>query len=234
MVDSAIVPRVIAVAQHDDDAPSGLLEPWAAQRGLDLRVVRPNRGEPLPEDADALVVLGSEADAVPGERDWVDAELGALAERARVMPVFGICFGAQALAVALGGGRRRAPAPEIGWVRIAGDDPAVAPGPWFEWHHDVIEPPPGAEVLARNAAGVQAYAVGRHLAVQFHPEVTPAIVSSWADSGTASLARAGLDPEALVRETEERAAAVSAAAQRLFDTFARRAGLLPDTARVAL
>ena len=216
----------IGVAQHEDDAPEGRLSLWAAARGIALRVVRPDQGEALPADVDALVVLGSEAFAVPGDTPWVDAELAALATRAQDVPVLGICFGAQALAVALGGGRRRAPAPEIGWIDIASRHPGVARGPWFAWHHDVIEPPPGARVLARNAAGLQAFAHDRHLGVQFHPEVSPAIVADWAHDGGTELAGAGVDPAALTEQTRACAGAAAAAADRLFDAFALRAGLL--------
>ena len=217
---------VIGVAQHEDHAPDGLLSLWAAARGIALRVVRPDRGDALPEDVDALVVLGAEAFAVRGEHAWVDAELDALAEQACRVPVLGICFGAQALAVALGGGRRRAAEPEIGWIEVDARGAGVCPGPWFAWHHDVIEPPPGAAVLARNDFGVQAFASDRHVGVQFHPEVTPAIVRDWTGDGGAELGRAGIDPGALDAETAERAPVAAVGAQRLFDAFALGAGLL--------
>jgi len=51
-----------------------------------------------------------------------------------------------------------------------GPDP-VGAGPWLVWHHDGMFPPPGSEI-ARSAAGNQAYVVGRHVGVQFHPEAT--------------------------------------------------------------
>ena len=142
------------------------------------------------------------------------------------LPVLGICFGAQALSVALGGGRRRAAVPEIGWVEVASSCGGVCPGPWFAWHDDVIDPPPGATVTASNAYGPQAYRHGRHVGVQFHPEVTPGIVAGWASEGGADLARAGVDPAALNAETREREQAAAVGAQRLFDSFALGAGLL--------
>ena len=217
---------VVGVAQHEDGAPEGLLSGWAAARGIGLRVVRPDQGDPLPEDVDALVVLGSDGYAIPGEHAWIDRELGELAALAARVPVLGICFGAQALAVALGGGRRRAAVPEIGWVGVESSCGGVCAGPWFAWHDDVIEPPPGATVTARNAYGPQAFRHGRHLGVQFHPEVTPGIVAGWAEEDGRALARAGLEPRALELETLERAPVAAVAAQRLFDSFALRAGLL--------
>jgi GMP synthase-like glutamine amidotransferase len=217
---------VIGVAQHEDGAPEGLLSGWAAARGIALRVVRPDGGEALPEDVDALVVLGSECYAIRGEHAWIDTELDQLAALAPRLPVLGICYGAQALSVALGGRRRRAQVPEIGWVGVASQCGGVCAGPWFAWHDDVIEPPPGATVTAHNAYGPQAFRHGRHVGVQFHPEVTPGIVAGWAEEGAADLRRAGVDPRALELETLERAPAAAVGAQRLFDSFALGAGLL--------
>ena len=219
-------PVVVGVAQHEDGAPEGLLSGWAAARGIALHVVRPDRGDALPADVDALVVLGSECYAVRGEHRWIDTELEQLAALVPRLPVLGICFGAQALSVALGGGRRRAAVPEIGWVEVASSCGGVCPGPWFAWHDDVIDPPPGATVTASNAYGPQAYRHGRHVGVQFHPEVTPGIVAGWASEGGADLARAGVDPAALNAETREREQAAAVGAQRLFDSFALGAGLL--------
>ena len=56
--------------------------------------------------------------------------------------MLGICFGAQALCVALGGEVVPAPAIELGWTEL---DAAVAEGvpegPWFEFHSDQCLPP---------------------------------------------------------------------------------------------
>jgi GMP synthase (glutamine-hydrolysing) len=216
-------PLRLAVIQHQSDAPPGLLGDWAAGRGLDVTVFRGDRADRLPEppEVDLVAVLGAYARAVPGERDWVDRELGWLARLATAgVPVLGICFGAQALAVALGGGVRRAERLEVGWVAVDG---LVDSGPWFAFHEDVIEPPRGATVLGHNDVGLQAFSAGRHLGVQFHPEVTPAMVDAWAGRRVLDLALAGVAPAELRIETEERAPWAAAAARRLFDTFLRRA-----------
>ncbi len=217
------------VVEHQPDAPAGLLESWAAHRGLALDVVRPSAGEPWPEPAHAAcaIVLGSDASVATRSEAWVDDELAWLrAADAHGLPVLGICFGAQSLAAALGGAVRRLPGdPEIGWITLDGPAAPVAPGPWFAWHEDVLDPPPGATVLARNPVGVQAWARGPHLAVQFHPEVTPRIVGGWAAAYGRAFADAGLDAEALAAESARHGAAAYAAAQGLFDGFAERAGL---------
>ncbi len=217
------------VLQHQDDAPPGLLEVWAGHRGLTLEVLRPDR-DPLPDPGDVraacAIVLGSDASVAARTEPWIAPELDWLrGADAAGLPVLGICFGAQALAAALGGDVRRAAAPEIGWIRLGEHRAPVPAGPWFAWHEDVLDPPPGADVLARNAVGVQAWATGRHLAVQFHPEVTPRIVEGWASAYGRALADAGVDAAALRDEGAAHGGAAYAAAQALFDGFAERAGL---------
>jgi GMP synthase-like glutamine amidotransferase len=98
------------------------------------------------------------------------------------IPYLGICFGAQVLAAALGGVVERAPRAELGWVAIETADPdVVAAGPWFQWHGDRFTIPPGAQELARNDVGVQAFRMGRSVGVQFHPEIDQALLTSWLD-----------------------------------------------------
>ena len=61
--------------------------------------------------------------------------------------------------------------------------------------------PPLAYELASNAFDVQAFCHCRHLAVQFHPEVTPAIVAAWAEADHGDLERGGVTPDELDTET---------------------------------
>jgi GMP synthase-like glutamine amidotransferase len=218
-----------AVLQSQDDAPAGLLNDWAAARGHALEVVRVDALEQLPDPRDYafVVVLGSTASVAQPQHDWIPRviEFVRTADSAHV-PVLGICFGAQVLAAALGGRVFRLPQPEVGWVQVDSCDPERVPaGPWMEWHEDGFELPPLAYELARNAFGVQAFCHCRHLAVQFHPEVDARIADLWTREGERDLARAGLEAEALHAATAQRAGEAAAAAERLFDGFAARAGL---------
>ncbi|MEZ5215091.1 MAG: gamma-glutamyl-gamma-aminobutyrate hydrolase family protein [Ilumatobacteraceae bacterium] len=184
--------RVLVIGNRGDSDPGFIgrrfeelgasLDPW--ERELDEW--------PPPEEllagVDHLVLLGSEwsvywpEHAGPVERE---SQLARAAVAAGV-PVLGICYGAQLLAHALGGAVGPAATPEIGWYTVdpVGDHPlhaVLTPGPWMQWHSDVIDPPPGAAVLARSPVGVQAWTSPGVLAVQFHPEVTPTMVEQWSD-----------------------------------------------------
>ena len=138
---------------------------------------------PEPEGLDHVVLLGATCSVYSDgpNAGWIAEELAWLrqADEAGV-PVFGICFGAQMLAATFGGRVGPAARKEIGWTVVNTLDPALIPaGPWLEFRGDQCYPPPRARLLARNALGVQAFAVGRHLAVQFHPEVNEAQLRGW-------------------------------------------------------
>jgi GMP synthase-like glutamine amidotransferase len=210
--------RVAVVRHHEEDSAGFIGEAFEA-RGAELSTVLFPKEGPLPDLAGLahVVVLGSTSSVYDdGEaRGWIDEGLAWLrrADTAGV-PVLGICFGAQLLAAAFGGTVEDAGFPEIGWVTIESADPGlIPPGPWLEFHHDRCLPPAGARVLARNALGVQAFRLGRHLAVQFHPEVDGEQFKLWLDSGAGKeISAAGLDPERLLAQTlaEEPAARVRA------------------------
>jgi GMP synthase-like glutamine amidotransferase len=204
------------VLQTQADAPAGLLEPWAARRGLGLEAVRVDRGEPLPDPRELsfAVALGSDASVVGHGRRWIRHELEWLRSAdAAGLPILGICFGAQALAAVLGARVYRLPEPEIGWIEIETLDAERIPaGPWVAWHEDGFELPPLAYELARNEYGVQAFCHCRHVAVQFHPEATLEIATAW-------------DREDRYGYAGGPAQAAQTAADRLFDAFAERAGL---------
>lgn len=167
-----------------------------------------HRGWPELDRADLVFLLGSEW-SVYWEHVAEPVEQEAALVRAAVergVPVLGICFGAQLVAHALGGPAsvRRSEVPEVGWYEIESDLPdVIAPGPWLQWHYDVLTVPPGAEELARSAVGPQAYRIGRTLAVQFHPEVDAGIVGRWAggEAGEAELRRLGLERAELLART---------------------------------
>ena len=176
--------RALVVANSGDDDP-GYVGERLTERGYEL--VFGYRDEPgaLPANLDGfalLVMLGSDWSTYwEHVRDEVERECALVREAsAQDLPTLGICFGAQLMAHALGGSVQRAARTEIGWFTINSTDERLAPpGPWFEYHVDAFTAPPGAQVLASSPAGPQAYRIGRMLAWQFHPEVSPEIVRRW-------------------------------------------------------
>ncbi len=212
------------ILQHQDDAPPGLLLDALDAAGATVQTVHLDRGEALPHPGSVrfAVSLGSDASADDRTREWIGREQEWLrgADRAGTT-LLGLCFGAQALALALGGGVRRASLPERDWVHVTSSEPAlVSPGPWLAWHDDVIELPPGATLIAHNPSGPQAFRSGAHLGIQFHPEVTPGIVSEWVRG-----ARPGdVDGTALLAATRREFERAAGEAARLFSGFLAAVG----------
>ena len=214
----------ICVVEQQPSAPAGFLAEWARERGHRIRLLRtPEVGEwPDPAGCDAIVPLGSERSVHSSPDAWIPRQIAFLrAAHEQDVPVLGLCFGSQALAAALGGRVEPATRPEIGWLELeALDGGPVPPGPWFEWHFDTFTVPPGAEELARSAAGPQAFRLGRSVGVQFHPEATPAIIGEWLRSGRGELDAHALDSEAIGAQTAATAAAAREGAFALFDAVA--------------
>lgn len=175
--------RRLLVIEHGRYAPAGLLGDWAAARGLAVRTVALHAGERLPAELDgfdAAVSLGASDAAYDDAVPWLAAELSFLDRLLSAeVPVLGICFGAQALARVLGARLYRLDRPEIGWVETAGAMSAMPEGPWLSWHYDAFDLPAGAVELAANEVSVQAFSLGQHTGVQFHPEATRPIAESW-------------------------------------------------------
>ena len=206
-------PLVIA---HEPDGPAAQIERRLVERGftVDTHIVTtdydaPNDAAAFPDldDYDLLVPMGSVRSVT--EKHLIDAWVHDEIEMIRSAhdaqkPVLGVCFGLQLIADALGGSVETAPVTEIGWTEVGdGDLPnPVGPGPWMQWHHDRIIPPPDAEILARNDNAVQMIRLGRTVGTQFHPEVDYAHVAEFlASTDDEYLERYGVSREQLLADT---------------------------------
>ena len=213
--------QVVVVRHHEEDSAGFIGAAFEACGARLSTILFPKEG-PLPGlDGLAHIVLLGYTGSVYDEgeaRAWIDEELAWLRRAdAAGLPVLGICFGAQMLAAAFGGTVEHAGREEIGWVMVDSEDPElIPPGPWLEFHHDRCRPPARATVLARNGLGVQAYRLGRHLAVQFHPEVDGDQFRLWLDAGgRTEIQAAGLDPDLLLAQTIAEEPEAAARADRL-------------------
>jgi GMP synthase (glutamine-hydrolysing) len=168
------------------------------------------RGGPLPDprDADGFIMTGS-ASSVIERAPWMlrAAELVRGIVEART-PLFGICFGHQLVAQALGGEVTRNPrGREIGTVEVRvhdHGDPLLAALPRVfsanATHVDAVStPPPGARVLAETDRDPCAiYVVGETTkCVQFHPEIDGDAMRRYVDVRASLIEAEGGDAGAL-------------------------------------
>ena len=225
--------RALLIANTGDD-DAGYVGERLDERGVELVVGYRDAPGALPSTLDGfdlVVMLGSDWSTYwEHVRDEVERESALVREAGvRDLPVLGICYGAQLMAQALGGSVHAARRTEIGWFTLDSDDEQLAPpGPWFEFHVDAFTPPAGAEVLAQSPAGPQAFRIGRMLAWQFHPEVSPEIVRRWGAGSRDQATREGIDLEEMYAETDEQCASSQARCHALVDAFLTGvAGLTP-------
>jgi GMP synthase (glutamine-hydrolysing) len=191
--------------QHVPFESPGLVAEVAAQRGIELQVCHPYRGEPPPamDEIDGLVVMGGPMGVFDTtEHPHLAREAELIAAMVHVgRPVLGVCLGAQLMAHALGAAVYRGDQAEIGFGSVflteAGRaDPVLGsldhedhvPGglgletlPVMHWHQDTFDLPDGALCLARSALYPhQAFRLGdRAYGLQFHLEVNRELASAW-------------------------------------------------------
>jgi GMP synthase-like glutamine amidotransferase len=185
----------ILVVENYPHATLALLGRAIDEADAASHVVQAHRGETVPAGAegyDALIVLGGAQDALDDAgHPYLRHELAlvrAFAEADRA--VLGVCLGAQLVARAFGGRNVLGRPLEFGWHPVrtteAGRaDPVLSAigesAPFYHWHLDTFELPPGAVHLAESELTPnQAFRIGRAVyGIQFHFEVDTQMAAHW-------------------------------------------------------
>ena len=206
---SAIAPLAIiqlevppaAVSQQVGEQAQWFIQALQLQPG-EYVVVRPHLGEQLPDyqQLSAAILSGSWS-MVTDHADW--SERTAAWVRGAIdaqLPLLGVCYGHQLMSYALGGQVADNPR---GWERglktldnLAPDDALLGALPaqfdaWLSHRQSVLQPPAGAQVLARSA--IEDCQIIRYtptaLSVQFHPEFDAGIMTACLPAEVADDAR---------------------------------------------
>ena len=203
----------------------------AGLRGERMKVVDVAAGEALPPaDAVAGAIITGSAAMVTEQLAWSERTAGWIRDAMDVeLPLFGVCYGHQLMAHALGGRVGYLPGGrEIGTQSIAlspehEDDPLtrVLRGS-FRAHttheQSVLEPPAGATVLARSQRDPHQFL--RYgpsaVSVQFHPEFNAEVMRAYIRRKRVDLRLEGTDPERVFN-----AVGATPMARRLLRQFAR-------------
>lgn len=210
----------VLVLQHTLEDSPGYLGQWLDAQGVSWRVLCAEAGEAYPDSVSgyrALAVLGGEWGANDDRPTLRQAEALILEADALGIPVVGHCLGGQLMARAFGGRVERLPQPEVGWLPIRRRDSDAA-FTWlgeasetvvYQWHYDsFVELPEHAELLATSSiCAHQAFAIGPHLAMQFHIEITPQKIATWlAEPGDVYPAAITLHPDSVQSPADMNAA----------------------------
>lgn len=188
--------KPVLLLQHLSGDGPAYLATWLQREGVPFDLRNTEAGQDFPAHMDghaALAILGGEMSANDDLPSLRRAELLILDAMARGRPVVGHCLGGQLMARALGAAVGPSIAPEVGWHRIElAAQPAARE--WFgegeqmsvfQWHEEAFALPPGAVSLGSSAACThQAFALGPHLAMQFHIEVDEEKLCRWSTLDT--------------------------------------------------
>lgn len=210
--------RVLFI-EHDHASEAGPISQRFAEHGYEINrflivdeanYLTPNVTVVWPNllEFDALVIMGAPWGAWEDQRigNWLLPEMKLVLQAHNAgIPILGICFGGQLMARVLGGSVARAPKAELGWYEINSDDTTlIETGPWFQYHWDRWQTPPGGEEIARTEIASQAFTYGRTLGLQFHPEIDPHVLDLWLamEGGCVEVESEGVSVEELRNQTK--------------------------------
>jgi len=197
--------RQILVILHQEHSTPGRVGNALQKLRYTLDVRRPRFGDALPptmaEHAAAIIFGGpmsanDEDDYIRREIDWIGVPLR------EKKPFLGICRGAQLCAKHLGAKVSQDPNghAEVGYYPIRPTEAGLAvveiwPEYVYQWHREGFDLPAGTELLAQgDTFEVQAFRLGRTFALQFHPEVTHAMMHRWTTHGHERMELPGARP----------------------------------------
>jgi GMP synthase-like glutamine amidotransferase len=228
--------KPVAIFRHAPTEGPGYFATVLERRSIPWRIIAVDAGEPVPADPrgfSGLVFMGGPM-SVNDDIPWIAPVLKLIRDSvAADVPVLGHCLGGQLMSTALGGSVSRNPVKEIGWGDVAVVDTPDARG-WFghaapsftsfHWHGETFTLPPGAARVLTNAyCENQAFALGPHLGMQCHIEMTPEMIESWCESGAREIARskspAVQTVEAIKAAAAQRLAGLHAVADGVYDRW---------------
>ena len=229
--------KPVAIFRHTVTEGPGYFATYLDARGLPWRLIRVDENEPVPRDAgeySGLCFMGGPM-SVNDDLAWIVQVLALIRSAVGAgVPVIGHCLGGQLIAKALGATISRNPLKEIGWG-IATVAQGEAARRWFgdvreflafHWHGETFSIPPGAtRVLDSPWCANQAFALGPHLALQCHVEMTPELIRAWCrdwEKEVAALAKltpSVQTPAEMEEDMAKRVSELNAVADRLYDRW---------------
>ncbi len=185
-----------------------------------------------PEHFSGLVFMGG-AMSANDNLPWISGALALIRQAVRYnIPVLGHCLGGQLMSKALGGQVSRSTIKEIGWGKVVVADNPIA-SKWFgnlydfesfHWHGEYFTLPDGAtRLLSSKFCENQAFAIGAHLGMQCHLEMTEKMVKTWYEAGFGEIAGSSgpavQSLEAVQKNLANRISALNRVARHLYSKW---------------
>jgi GMP synthase-like glutamine amidotransferase len=225
--------KPVAIFRHSSTEGPGYFATFLDSRRVPWRLVKVDAGEQVPADPrgfSGFAFMGGPM-SVNDDLPWIPRVLGLVNKAVDAdIPVLGHCLGGQLISKALGGKVTRNAVKEIGWAPVTIEDNAPA-REWFgvtrefsgfHWHGETFTIPPNATKIAASPyCANQAFVLGKHLGMQCHVEMTPALIRAWCEDWEKELvakARPSVQtPEQMVERLEERVQSLNEIAVRLYE-----------------
>lgn len=198
--------KPVVVFRHACCEGAGYLGTFLAQHAIPWCEVRIDKGEAVPTSVEAysgIVLMGGPM-SVNDDLPWIPPLLQLIRQAvAADVPLLGHCLGGQLMSKALGGVVSKNPVKEIGWGAVQVADHALARDwfgelQWFNsfhWHGETFTVPEGAtHVLSSPYCANQAYVMGKHIGLQCHIEMMPAMVKTWTEQWKQDIAQSADSP----------------------------------------
>ncbi|MBU0751200.1 MAG: type 1 glutamine amidotransferase [Gammaproteobacteria bacterium] len=231
--------KPVAIFRHNSGEGPGYFATFLDAHSIPWTLFAVDAGVPPPPTFDGfsgLCFMGGPM-SVNDDLPWLAPTFALIRAAVAVdVPVIGHCLGGQLIAKALGGTVGRNPVKELGWGEVTSTDPMAQD--WlgdierfeaFHWHGETFSVPPGATRILKSAhCDNQAFAIGPHLGMQCHVEMTAAMIRLWCrvwDKENAAPSPSVQTPEQMFERIDTRIAAMRAAADRIYTRWI--AGLRP-------
>jgi len=193
--------KPISIYRLSPSEGAGYLIQFLTARQIPWQLICIDAGEAVPHNASpfsGLVFMGGPM-SVNDQLPWIDPVLSLIRDAvSRDIPVLGHCLGGQLMSRALGGRVTKNEVKEIGWGEVTTSDNAEALA-WFgevkstvvfHWHGETFSLPEGAtHMISSKYCMNQGYALGKHLALQCHVEMTEVMIREWCKIGAGEISQ---------------------------------------------
>ncbi|MBI1943568.1 MAG: type 1 glutamine amidotransferase [Betaproteobacteria bacterium] len=229
--------KPVAIFRHARSEGPAYFATYLERRAIPWQLIALDEGRAVPRDVrkfSGLAFMGGPMSVNDDELPWIGPALELVREAVRKdLPMIGHCLGGQLMSKALGGEVGRSRVKEIGWGGVEVADNGVARA-WFgslaafesfHWHGETFSIPPGATRVLGNAhCENQAFALGKHLGMQCHVEMTEQLIRSWLKGGADEIEKSKSSPGVqsaakIENKLKDRVAALHKVADRIYDRW---------------